>query len=99
KKEEGRKGMEPAGAERHRRQSREGSGKRVGASESIAIGIAIAALVMLFPVRLFEVANPDWRPLGWVHAFAIIAVTLVLIYLAGGWAWVRHFSFPVLFFL
>src|SRR5256885_11204995 len=39
-------GMEPAGAERHRRQSREGSGERAGASESkraIAIGIAIAA--------------------------------------------------------
>src|SRR5437763_4383184 len=67
--------------------------------KAIAIGIAILALLILFPVRLFEVANPDWRPLGWVHAFAVIALTLVLIYLAGGWGWVRHFSFPILFFL
>jgi exosortase len=64
-----------------------------------AIGIAIAALLVLFPVRLFEVANPDWRPLGWIHALVVIALTFVVIYHAGGWAWVRHFSFPVLFFL
>jgi len=65
----------------------------------IAIGIAILALVVLFPVRLFEVANPDWRPLGWMHASAAIAITFVVIYFAGGWAWVKHFSFPVCFFL
>jgi exosortase len=70
----------------------------VGGEIGFAIGVAILALLVLFPVRLFEVANPDWRPLGWIHAAAVIAVTLVLIYLAGGWPWVRHFSFPVLFF-
>jgi exosortase len=67
--------------------------------QRIAVGIAVVALLILFPVRLFEVANPDWRPLGWVHAFAVIGITFVVIYHAGGWAWVRHFSFPVLFFL
>jgi exosortase len=71
----------------------------VGRRNRIAIGIAVVALLILFPVRLFEVANPDWRPLGWVHAFAVIAITFVVIYHAGGWGWVRHFGFPVLFFL
>ena len=71
------------------------SGKRRG----IAIAIAIVALLILFPVRLFEVANPDWRPVGWLHAFAVIAITFVVIYHAGGWPWVKHFSFPILFFL
>ncbi len=99
KKEELRKGMELAGAERHGRQSREGSGEGAGASESIAAAIAIAALVILLPVRLFEVANPDWRPLGWLHAFAVIAITFVVIGQAGGWPWIKHFSFPILFFL
>jgi exosortase len=65
----------------------------------IAIGIAVLALLILFPVRLFEIANPDWRPLGWIHAFAVIGITLVAVYLAGGWSWVKHFSFPILFFL
>ena len=65
----------------------------------IAIGIAITALVVLLPVRLFEVANPDWRPLDWVHAVAVVTLTLVVIWAAGGWPWVRHFAFPVCFFL
>ena len=65
----------------------------------IALAIGLAALLLLFPVRLFEIANPDWRPLDWLHAFAVIAITFVALYLAGGWAWVKHFSFPVLFFL
>src|SRR6266513_464207 len=65
----------------------------------VAIGIAILALLVLFPVRLFEVANPDWRPVDWIHAAAVVALTLVVIWAAGGWAWVRHFAFPVCFIL
>jgi exosortase len=76
-----------------------GQRSEVGGRTGTAIGIAIVALLFLFPVRLFEVANPDWRPVDWIHAFAVIAITFVMIYQAGGWAWVKHFSFPVLFFL
>jgi exosortase len=65
----------------------------------IAIALAVLALLTLLPVRLFEVANPDWRPLGWLHAFAVITITFVVIYHVGGWPWVKHFSFPILFFL
>ena len=43
--------------------------------------VAILALITLLPVRLLEVSSPDWRPLGWVHAFAVIAITFVVIYL------------------
>src|SRR5207302_11519046 len=67
--------------------------------KGIALALGVAALLLLLPVRLFEIANPDWRPLDWLHAFAVIAITFVALYLAGGWAWVKHFSFPVLFFL
>ncbi|MEY2565383.1 MAG: hypothetical protein QOH88_3576 [Verrucomicrobiota bacterium] len=66
---------------------------------ALVISAAALALLLLFPVRLFEVANPDWRPLGWVHAFAVIAITFAALYLLGGWKWTRHFSFPILFFL
>jgi exosortase len=76
------------------------SGKAKGERRNgIAIAIAVGALLALFPVRLFEVANPDWRPVDWIHAFAVVAITFALLFLTGGWPWVKHFSFPVLFFL
>lgn len=58
---------------------------------------AVAALLLLLPVRLFEIAAPDWRPVGWLHAAVVIALTFTLVYQAGGRAWVRHFAFPILF--
>ena len=62
-----------------------------------ALAIAIAALLVLLPVRLFEIANPEWRLLAWVHTSAVVVLTLLLIGWAGGVAWLRHFAFPVLF--
>jgi exosortase len=64
----------------------------------IAVAVGLTALVILFPVRLFEVANPDWRPLGWLHTVAVVALTLLVIWLAGGKPWLRHFAFPACFF-
>jgi len=69
-----------------------------GMRNRIAIGIAIGALIVLFPVRLFEVANPDWRPVDWVHTAAVATLTLLLIWTAGGKPWLRHFAFPICFF-
>ncbi|MGI8435320.1 MAG: exosortase/archaeosortase family protein [Chthoniobacterales bacterium] len=54
-------------------------------------------LAALLPVRLFEIGNPDWRPLDWVHAFVVVALTLLVIYYWGGLKAVRHFAFPVAF--
>jgi exosortase len=64
----------------------------------IAGAISILALLTLFPVRLFEVANPDWRPVDWTHAAVVIGLTLLVIWAAGGKPWLRHFAFPVCFF-
>jgi exosortase len=90
---------------RDRRQSREGSGERAWAAsefqiqkeQTIAAFLAIAALLLLLPVRLFEVANPEWRLLAWIHTTAVVVLTLLLIWWACGVAWLRHFAFPVLF--
>jgi exosortase len=76
---------------------RGGRTSEVRGRRGIAIGVAVLALVILLPVRLFEVANPDWRPLDWIHAAAVVVVTLAVIWAAGGWTWVRHFAFPVCF--
>src|SRR5205823_11725499 len=59
--------------------------------------LGIPALLLLLPVRLFEIANPEWRPLAWIHAAAVVTLTLLLIWCAGGPAWLRHFAFPVAF--
>jgi exosortase len=64
----------------------------------IAALIGITALLLLLPVRLFEIANPEWRPLAWIHAAAVVTLTLLLIWYVGGGLWLRHFAFPVAFF-
>ena len=64
----------------------------------IALAIGVVALLLLFPIRLFEVANPDWRPVDWIHTAAVVTLTLLVIWAAGGKAWLRHFAFPICFF-
>ena len=65
--------------------------------QTIAALLAIPALLSLLPVRLFEIANPEWRPIAWIHAAAVVTLTLLLIWYAGGRRWLRHFAFPVAF--
>jgi exosortase len=64
---------------------------------SAAVAIAIVSLLLLLPVRLFEVANPEWRLLAWIHAAVVVTLTLLLLWWAGGKAWLCHFAFPVAF--
>src|SRR5438874_1088160 len=59
--------------------------------------VGFTALLLLLPLRLFEIANPEWRLLAWGHALAVVTLTLLLLWWAGGKAWLRHFAFPVVF--
>jgi exosortase len=54
-------------------------------------------LVALLPLRIIEVANPDWRLLGWILALLAVSFTLGSLARVGGREWVRHFAFPVCF--
>src|SRR5438552_13504182 len=63
----------------------------------ILTAVAVLALLLLFPLRLFEIGNPDWRPLDWLHAAIVVFVTLALLWQMGGKPWLRHFAFPVAF--
>src|SRR5437879_7882754 len=65
-------------------------------SQIASVSMATAAIILL-PLRIFEIGNPDWRPLAWVHAAAVVAITLGIIYWIGGNAWLRHFAFPIAF--
>jgi len=73
------------------------SNRKSQIANSAAFAIVIVALLLLFPVRLFEIANPEWRLLAWIHAGVVVTLTLLVIWCAGGKAWVRHFAFPVAF--
>ena len=62
------------------------------------VGIVIASALLAAVIPVAE-ANPDWRPLGGVAAMATIIISLGLIAQKGGIPWLRHFAFPVVFFL
>jgi len=67
-------------------------------SRLIAAFIGIPALFLLLPVRLFEIATPEWRLLSWIHAGSVATLTLLYLWCVGGKPWLRHFAFPVAFF-
>jgi exosortase len=69
----------------------------VGGRKRIVLAIAAIGLLLLLPIRVFELANPDWRPLAWLHAAIVVALTLSVIWAAGGSPWLRHFAFPICF--
>jgi len=61
--------------------------------------VAGVVLLLLLPVRVLEKANPDWRMLMWLHAGALVGLTLLALHAWRGRAAVRHFGFPVFFCL
>lgn len=66
----------------------------------LGLGLAVTVLaLLLLPVRLMEEAAPDWRFVGWALGGVCVAISMSAIYFAGGRAWLRHFIFPVAFFL
>ncbi len=56
-------------------------------------------LVAFLFTRLVEEANPDWRLVSWALALEVTGLTLAFLFLSGGARTVKHFAFPILFFL
>lgn len=50
-----------------------------------------------FPLRLVGEPNTDWRLISWIMAFLGMGLTFCVFYLYGGWKWLLHFAFPILF--
>jgi exosortase len=63
------------------------------------LGVVLSLVLLLLPIRLFEIANPDWRPLSWLHAFTVIGISLLIIASSRGRTAVRHLAFPICFIL
>lgn len=53
--------------------------------------------VLLFPIRVIEEANPDWRLLSWIFALSVVVLCSLALYRTGGRTWLAHFAFPVCF--
>jgi exosortase len=66
-------------------------------SWAIAGGVLLIAMaeVVLLPVQL---ANSDWRLLGWTLTGLATVATWLMVAQVGGLPWVLHLAFPVLFF-
>ena len=45
---------------------------RTSKFEIAVASVAALSLLLLLPLRLFEIGNPDWRPLGWLHAAVVV---------------------------
>lgn len=61
--------------------------------------LLLFSLLLFGPLRFIAEANPDWRLLSWALALLAVTMSILVIFLAGGWSWVRYFAFPLLFFL
>ena len=60
---------------------------------------AVICAFLFLPLRLVAEANPDWRLISWAFTLVVIALTLRCLFLMGGLPWLRHFAFPIVFFL
>jgi exosortase len=77
--------------------SRPSPGTRTTTAVPVALILFCAALFL--PIRFIAEANPDWRLLTWGLAVVVVTISLSFTFLSGGGAWLRHFAFPILFFL
>jgi exosortase len=61
--------------------------------------IAGLCACLMVPTRVILEANPDWRLALWWSAGLTIVFTFAVLFDIGGWNFVKHFAFPVLFVL
>jgi len=69
------------------------------AGRTVAIIFFLAAALLLAALQPMVLSNADWRMVPALAAVAGVAMTLCLLYSLGGAPWLKHFAFPVLFFL
>lgn len=61
--------------------------------------LAITCAFLTLPARWLQEAAPERAICSWTYALAGVGITLSLIGMTGGTAWLRWFAFPVLFLL
>ena len=66
---------------------------------ALAIVFLLAAALLLAAVQPMVLSNADWRMVPALAAAAGVTMTLCLVYFLGGASWLKHFAFPIVFFL
>ena len=66
---------------------------------TVAFLCLVAAALLLAALQPMVLSNADWRMVPALSAVAGVVMTLCLVYFLGGIPWLKHFAFPVLFFL
>ena len=74
---------------------------RPGPQSSASWGkwLALTAAGALLPTWIVAQPSPDWVLVNWLLAGEVVALTLGVVALLGGGAWMRHFAFPIVFIL
>jgi len=57
----------------------------------------LACIVCILPLVIIQQANQDWILISWLATAMAIFLTLALLKHFGGWPYLIHFGFPVLF--
>jgi exosortase len=68
-------------------------------NRAVPVAFIILCALLFFPARIIAQANPDWRMVGWTLTLGAVVISLSFAFLAGGRPWLRHFAFPLCFFL
>ena len=66
---------------------------------ALAIAAITVAAILLAVLQPMVLSNADWRMVPALAAASGVTMTLSAIFLVGGTPWLKHFAFPVLFFL
>jgi exosortase len=67
--------------------------------KTITLGSLALAALLLAGLQPMMISNADWRLVPALAAICGVTITLCAIYFLGGAPWLKHFAFPVLFFL
>lgn len=70
------------------------------AQRSIWPWATLLTVALAWPLtRVLVEANPTWRAASWAMGGEFLAAALACLWLAGGRPWLRHFWFPIAFYL
>lgn len=75
---------------------------RTDPSRSLLITSAVLGgllVLALFPLQMLFEVSPFWRRPLLLQAFLLIGLSVLALYLIGGWRTVRHYGFPLVFLL
>ena len=68
-----------------------------GPSAGVSLLLATGLLLLFGATRLVQEGNRDWRLVSWLLGGEVAALSALALAWAGGWPWLRHFAFALLF--